>query len=401
MNSTASPQVYHSVTKVFHWITALLILTVIPLGVIANGLPFETDSQLATKARLFSMHKTLGVVIFFVALARILWALTQPKPGPLHPERRAETLLADVVHWLLYLSLVAVPLTGWIHHAATQGFAPIWLPLGQDLPFVPKDESIAKLFAGLHWVWSKILAGSILLHVAGALKHQIIDKDATLRRMWFGAAEAPETSPHKSNIAAPLVAAALYAIAAGGGAAAGLYASGHSAAPPSLEAVASEWTVQEGEISITVTQLGNPVTGYFADWTAAIDFDETKTGELGSVEVTIAISSLSLGSVTQNALEPDFFDAATFPTAQYKADITSDRAGDYIALGDLTIKDISHPLPLGFDLELDGDRAVVTAQTQLDRRDFNIGNSMSDESSLGFTVLVDIALAATRDSSSQ
>ena len=73
-------------TKTFHWLTALLILTLIPLGWYANQLPFDTGAELAFKAQLFSYHKTLGVAAFFVALLRILWALTQPKPAPLHPE---------------------------------------------------------------------------------------------------------------------------------------------------------------------------------------------------------------------------------------------------------------------------------------------------------------------------
>ncbi|MEL6685743.1 MAG: cytochrome b, partial [Pseudomonadota bacterium] len=198
MSGTQATTTYGTVTKSFHWLTALLILTVIPLGAIANRLPYETNEQLAFKAQLFSFHKTLGLIVFGVALARIIWALTQTKPAPLHPERKAETMLAELVHWLLYISLVAVPLTGWIHHAATEGFAPVLLPISQELPFVPNDESIAKLFAGLHWVWSKIMVGAILLHIAGALKHQIVDKDATLRRMWFGRSEATEGT-HKGN----------------------------------------------------------------------------------------------------------------------------------------------------------------------------------------------------------
>ena len=125
---------YGTVTKTFHWLTALFIITAIALGAIANRLPYETNDQLALKAQLFSFHKTLGVLVFIVALGRILWALTQTKPGPLHAERKLETMLAELVHWLLYISLIAVPLTGWIHHAATAGFAPILLPIGLDRP---------------------------------------------------------------------------------------------------------------------------------------------------------------------------------------------------------------------------------------------------------------------------
>lgn len=105
---------YGAVSKTFHWLTAMLILTLIPLGVIANKLPYETSEQLTHKAWLFSLHKTLGVTVFMVALARIVWSISQPKPGPLHPDRKMESFVAETVHWLLYGSLVLVPLSGWI-----------------------------------------------------------------------------------------------------------------------------------------------------------------------------------------------------------------------------------------------------------------------------------------------
>lgn len=386
---------YGTVTKTFHWLTALLILTVIPLGAIANRLPYDTNAQLAFKAQLFSYHKTLGVIIFAVALARILWALTQTKPGNLHPDRKVESFLADLVHWLLYISLVAVPLTGWIHHAATSGFAPILLPITQDLPLVPKDESIAKLFAGLHWAWSKIMVGAILLHVAGALKHQIIDKDATLRRMWFGKTDAPATSGHRSTRKAPLTAIAIYLAVTTAGASAGLYTAKPAADRVALAAVSSEWTVTDGTIALTITQFGNPVSGSFGEWTSAISFNENATGVLGNVTTTISTGSLQLGSVTAQALEADFFDAAAFPTAMFAADIVA--AGDaYLAEGTLTIKDIVMPLPLPFTLDLSGNTASMAAAITLDRRDFRIGQTMSDETNLAFGVAVDINLTATR-----
>lgn len=391
-NSTTS---YGTVTKTFHWLTALLIITAVALGGIANRLPYETNDQLAFKAQMFSFHKTLGVIVFAVALARIIWALTQPKPGPLHPERTLETKLAELVHWLLYISLVAVPLTGWIHHAASAGFAPILLPIGQDLPLVPKDESVSELFAGLHWLWSKIMIGSILLHIAGALKHQIIDKDATLRRMWFGKTDSPAVSAHAGNLTAPVAAVAIYALATGGGAMAGLYAHETLDAAVALEEVSSDWTVTEGSLEITVTQFGSPVTGAFEDWTSAITFDPEGDGVLGDVMTTIAIGSLELGSVTGQAMGADFFNVEAFPTATFAADITEGETG-YIATGTLTIKDIAVPLTLPFTLELDGDDAVMSGIVALDRRAFQIGNSIDDESNLGFGVGISVSLTATR-----
>ena len=158
MPTSNTPRSYGSVTKTFHWLTVLLILTAIPLGIIANKIAYDTSEALEFKAFLFSMHKTVGVTAFFVALSRILWALSQPKPAGLHPERRAESFLAELVHWLLYGSLLLVPLSGWIHHASTSGFAPILWPFGQDLPMVPKSESLAALTAGLHIVFERVLA---------------------------------------------------------------------------------------------------------------------------------------------------------------------------------------------------------------------------------------------------
>ncbi|MEJ8560877.1 cytochrome b/b6 domain-containing protein [Yoonia sp. GPGPB17] len=395
MSGTQTATTYGTVTKIFHWLTALFILTVIPLGAVANRLPYETNEQLAFKAQLFSFHKTLGVIIFAIALARIIWALTQTKPAALHPERKVETMLAELVHWLLYISLVAVPLTGWIHHAATEGFAPLMLPISQDLPFVPNDEGVAKLFAGLHWVWSKIMVAAILLHIAGALKHQIIDKDTTLRRMWFGTTDAT-IGTHQSSLTAPIAAVIIYIAATAAGAVSGLYTAKSDVAAADLAEVSSEWTVSDGEIALTVTQLGSPVAGAFDEWTSAITFDETATGILGNVETTIAIGSLQIGSVTDNALGTDFFNVGSFPTAVFAADIRSDGDAGYVAEGTLTIKDITAPLSLPFTLVIDGNTAQMSGSVEIDRRTFSIGQSMSDESNLAFAVTVDIAVTATR-----
>lgn len=390
------PTTYNTVTKSFHWLTALLILLIIPLGVIANGLPFETSDQLATKALVFSAHKTLGVAVFFVALARIVWAVTQTKPGPLHAERKAETLLAEVIHWVLYISLVAVPLTGWIEHAATTGFAPIWWPFGQSLFFVPKSEALSHAFAGLHWMFGKLMVASILLHIAGALKHHVIDKDATLRRMWFGSSDAPNVAPHKRTIA-PAVIAVLAFVAAGVGAYSLGYLEKHETrvAATALESVASDWAVQDGDIAITITQFGSGVTGRFADWTADIAFDPAPADVMGRVTTTIAIGSLTLGSVTSDAMKADYFDVETHPTAVFKGEIKPD--GDsFIADGSVTIKGTSVPVQLPFDLTLDGDTATMTGAVTLNRQDFNVGESQTDAASLGFDVDVAITLTATK-----
>ncbi len=392
---TSHPSNYAYVTKVFHWLTALLIIAAIPLGMIANGAPYETGEQLATKAVLFSAHKTVGIMAFFVALLRILWALTQTKPGPLHPDRKGETMLAEIVHWMLYISLVIVPLSGWLHHAATSGFAPIWWPFGQTLPFVPQSEGVSAVFAGLHWIFTKVLALSIFLHIAGALKHHFVDKDDTLRRMWFSSKDMPSVGPNVAAAGPPVIAAGIFALAAGAAVAMGLTAPhGETVEAAALEEVASDWVVQDGEIGITITQFGSQVTGSFADWTSTISFDPAPAEVMGSVETVISIGSLTLGSVTGEAMGPDYFDAEGFPTATFTADIKPDGEA-FVADGTLTIKDQTVPVALPFTLDITDNVAVMSGSVTLDRLEFNVGaSSQPTEASLGFAVDVVIAVTA-------
>ena len=384
---------YGSVARGLHWLTALLIVAAFPLGMIAENLPFDTSEALARKAQVFSLHKTLGVTVFLVALLRILWALTGKKPVPLHPARRVETLLAEAVHWALYLSLVMVPLSGWVHHAATTGFAPILWPLGQDLPFVPKSETVAGAAGAVHWVFTKLLLASVLLHVLGALKHALIDGDRTLARMVTGAEAG------KAADAAPALAPALAALAVFAAGAAGAWAIASrtpetvAEAPAAAAPAAGNWTVSEGRLGFAVQQMGQRVEGTLPAWTATIDFDEA-TGT-GTVTVEIDTTRLTLGSVTDQAKGPEFFDVAGHPTATFTAAIVP--AGEaFEAKGTLALRGAEHPVTLPFTLVLEGDTARMQGKVTLDRRDFGMGPSYGDEKTVGFTVDVEVALVAKR-----
>ncbi len=384
---------YGIITRSFHWTIALGIAIMVPLGWTAHLWPMQDAGEIAAKTTLFSAHKTLGVAIFAVALARIAWAITQPRPVPLHPARKGETLLAETVHWALYGALVVVPLSGWIEHAATDGFAPIWWPLGQNLPLVPNSPALAETFAAVHFLAQWMLVGALALHVAGAIKHAVIDRDATLGRMTRGApGGAPGTA--MSHVAPAVLALLAWGALLGGGAAAGLLGGNADPAAPRLEAAASDWQVQEGTLQIRVTQMGSVVTGSFADWTAAIDWQPSDApGPEGKVTVQISVPSLTLGSVTNQAMGADFFAAESFPTATFQAQLMRTDAGRE-AQGTLTLKGAEVPLVLPFDLTVDGDTARMTGQATLDRRDFDIGAGMSDPGQLAYEVEVLVDLVA-------
>ncbi|PXW83016.1 cytochrome b561 [Ruegeria sp. P4] len=408
MSRQNTDQSYGSITKTFHWLTALLILSAFPLGYFATELAEQIQSSgfdgsqavIARATLLFSLHKTLGVAVFFTALLRILWAITQEKPGLLHPDRKLEAWAAETAHWVLYGAMVIVPLSGWIHHAATDGFAPIWWPFGQDLPMVPKSELVSKLFSTIHFYAMLLLGAAILAHVAGALKHHVLDKDSTLLRMLPGRRALPQP-PAQTHSALPFLSALLVwaGVLAGSSA---LYFSasdkGTTAAPALRETIeGSGWSVESGSLGIEVVQMGSAVSGSFADWNAKIAFEEPAApGPAGEVEVTIAIPSLTLGSVTDQAMGADYFDAETYPSATFAAEIVQIEDSQYEARGTLTIRDQTVPTTLPFTLDLEGDTATMSGRTEVNRLDFNVGTGTQDEATLAFGVNITVDLVAHR-----
>lgn len=397
------PQGYDAVTRAIHWLTALLVFTNIGLGLFAGSLPTGNDAEVSRAALAYSLHKTTGVSILGLTLLRILWALGQPGPGLLHPERRFEALAALTVHWALYGALLVMPVAGWLSHAANTGFAPILWPFGQSLPLVAKSQSLVHTFDAVHRAGAWVLCAALALHVAGALKHALIDRDATLARMTRGV-KVPV--PAQTASARPfLIAALLWA----GVIATGLTLGAREAATPGSASVTAtpggNWAVSEGSLTFSVRQLGSPVEGRFSGWSAAIRYDEA-TGT-GAVRVTIPIagdpdkgSGMSLGAVTPQALGPEFFDAANHPEALLDGSIAPAAApsadATHALTGTLSLRGVTVPLILPFTLVITGDRAEVRGTVTLDRRDFGMGPSYPDETSVGFAVTVTVALTAQR-----
>jgi polyisoprenoid-binding protein YceI len=156
----------------------------------------------------------------------------------------------------------------------------------------------------------------------------------------------------------------------------------------------SGWAVQNGTVSISVLQMGADVTGTFANWLAEIAYDpETGTGH---VTATIDTTSLTLGSVTDQAKGPEFFDVATYSQALFDAEITRVDGVAHTASGILTLVGQTVPVTLDFDLEVINGIATMSGETVLDRRDFGMGAAYPDQSSVGFSVKALIALTAAQ-----
>lgn len=388
-NTTAT---YGTVARTLHWLAAALILAAVALALYMERLPRGSDAEVARVSALYSLHKTIGIAAFATALARILWAWLQPKPAPLHPERRAETFAAEAVHWSLYAAMLVMPLSGWLYHAATDGFAPILWPFGQSLPFVPKSPALAMTFRAIHGLSAKLLYASLALHVLGALKHGLIDRDGTMARMVTGRVRAlpggPETRLSRwPAMAALALWAALVAVPLA------LPPPPARSTAPAPAAAGGNWTVSQGTLAITIRQSQAPIPGSITGWSAAITYDDQS--RTGTVLVTIPLARLTIGSVTPQALGPEFLDAARFPTATFRATI-AETGGRLTATGPLSLHGREVPVSLPFTLDIRGDHATMSGQVTLDRRDFGIGANFRDEATVAFPVTIDVTLMAVR-----
>lgn len=171
---------YDSASISLHWLLALLIGVTFFFGLYMADLPFSP-----TRLRLYNWHKWIGMAVLVLSAARLVWRAAGHKPPPLPSGTPAWQVAAyRGTHLVFYMLFFAVPLLGWFYTSAV-GVPVVWLgvlPLPDLVPLnKPFGEEVLK---PLHSVAAYALAGIVVLHIAAALKHQFIDRDHLLARMW-------------------------------------------------------------------------------------------------------------------------------------------------------------------------------------------------------------------------
>ena len=170
--------------------------------------------------------------------------------------------------------------------------------------------------------------------------------------------------------------------------AAGLVAAGLAAAQQVVPAQSS--------IAFTTKQMGVPVEGQFAKWTADIAFDPKKP-EAGKVGFTIAANSATFGvkETDSEMPKPAWFNAAKFPTATFASTaIKAKGAGHFDVAGKLTVKGTTKDVVVPIALAQAGPTTTATGQFTIKRNDFKIGEGeWTDTSQLADEVLVKFKIA--------
>jgi len=173
-----SPRPHYDIpARCAHWLTAALMFAAFPLGVYMHDLPLSP-----LKLQLISYHKWIGVAVLLLVVPRLYVRVTRPVPAPL-PVPAWQQKIAGLTHGLLYGLMAAVPMSGWLMSSA-KGFPVVFLGVVPLPDLVGKSEALGDFFATAHVTLNYTLLALVGLHVAAALKHHLIDRDATLSRMW-------------------------------------------------------------------------------------------------------------------------------------------------------------------------------------------------------------------------
>jgi len=173
-------ETYGSVTKWLHWLIAILVI-----GMLILGLVLTQVEKGVLRNELMWLHKSIGMTVLLIVVFRILWRFSNRQPTLPLTVPLWEQTASRFMHFLLYLVLFAMPISGWMmssfggHPVIFWGWFDAALPLGQYRPW-------AHQFSNAHFVIAWVMTGLIIVHTTAALKHHFIDKDYVLRRMLPG-----------------------------------------------------------------------------------------------------------------------------------------------------------------------------------------------------------------------
>ena len=166
---------YTLTAQALHWLTALLILAVVPVAWVVVSLPLGPE-----RSWLFVIHRSLGVTIFAFVVVRLAWRAMNPAPPLSGGTSQAMELVGRVTHWLLYVLLLLMPVSGYLQSASGRPVSYFGL---FDLPALPENKSLDDVAKTLHLLGQWGVYALVVLHVFATAWHVAVRRDGLLNRM--------------------------------------------------------------------------------------------------------------------------------------------------------------------------------------------------------------------------
>ena len=176
MNATPDARTYTRTAVSLHWLIAALIVVALVMGWVMTDMGITP-----LRLKMFNWHKWVGITVLWLAALRILWRVTH-RPPAMVPMPAWQRFAAHSLHGVLYLLMLAQPLVGWIYSNAS-GYPIVYLRLVRLPDLVARNKLLAERMRELHGTLGLVLAIVIALHMLAALKHHLVNRDDTLRRM--------------------------------------------------------------------------------------------------------------------------------------------------------------------------------------------------------------------------
>jgi cytochrome b561 len=180
MNGPGTEQGYTLTARVLHWLTAIIVIGMIPGGIyMANAGPGPA------KDLLFHLHRSFGVVLLPLVLVRLTYRLGHPPPPLPRDVPPMQRAAAQAVHGALYALLIVQPIIGWVATSAYRAPVPVFW-LFELPPIWSVDRAFSERMFLVHRVLGLVIAALASVHIIAALYHHFIRKDAVLTRMVRG-----------------------------------------------------------------------------------------------------------------------------------------------------------------------------------------------------------------------
>lgn len=183
MRDFGSRPAYPAPWRALHWLMAAIIFTAIGLGIWAINLPRGTP----LRVELLDLHKSLGLTALALLVLRVIVRLLVRAPPYRPPLGRFNHIAASAAHSLLYVVMLTLPVSGYVHSmAGGHGFK--WFGLFPVPNLVAPSQAADDGAGRAHYLFALLIGALLTAHVLAALWHGGVRRDGVLSRMWPGAA---------------------------------------------------------------------------------------------------------------------------------------------------------------------------------------------------------------------